>query len=170
MRIEASMKAPLFRRSNLLPAQRQAERGVTMVLVALCMLTIIGMAALSIDVVTLYLAREEAQRAADAAALAGARMISLSGITTTADPANSTPDWQLICGGATSVASVAAQAAGQQNAVANSAPTVSITYSARGATPGNADCASLPTAFAINPTVIATVTNSNLPTLFSRIW
>ena len=164
------MKAPLFYRPNSLQTPKQAERGVTMVLVALCMLTIIGMAALSIDVVTLYLAREEAQRAADAAALAGARMISLSGITTTADPANSTPDWQLICGGATSVASIAAQAAGQQNAVANSTPTVSITYSARGATPGTANCTSLPTAFAINPTVIATVTNSNLPTLFSRIW
>jgi Flp pilus assembly protein TadG len=154
----------------LLPTPRQAERGVTMVLVALCMLTIIGMAALSIDVVTLYLAREEAQRAADAAALAGARAISLSGITTTGDPANSTPDWQLICGGVTSVASVAAQAAGQQNTVANSTPTVSITYSARGATAGTGNCTSLPTAFAINPTVIATVTNSNLPTLFSRIW
>jgi Flp pilus assembly protein TadG len=164
------MKAQLFPRPNLLLAPRPAERGVTMVLVAICMVTIIGMAALSIDVVTLYLAREEAQRAADAAALAGARTISLSGITTTGDPANSTADWKLICGGTTSVASLAAQAAGQQNAVANSTPTVNITYSARGTTPGNADCSSLPTAFAINPTVIATVTNTNLPTLFSRIW
>lgn len=164
------MKAPLFRRPKSLSTPRQAERGVTMVLVALCMLTIIGMAALSIDVVTLYLAREEAQRAADAAALAGARIISLSGITTTADPANSPADWKSICGGTASVASVAAQAAGQQNAVATSTPTVSITYSAQGAPAGNADCSTLPTAFAINPTVIATVKNSNLPTLFSRIW
>jgi hypothetical protein len=162
------MKAPLFRRSNLLPTPRQAERGVTMVLVALCMLTIIGMAALSIDVVTLYLAREEAQRAADAAALAGARTIALSGIT--GDPTNASGNWSLTCGGMTSSASMAAQAAGQQNAVANSTPTVTITYSVRGATAGIADCSTLPTAFAINPTVIATVTNSSLPTLFSRIW
>ena len=47
---------------------RNGERGVTIVLVALAMVTILAMAALSIDVVTLYVARSEAQRAADAAA------------------------------------------------------------------------------------------------------
>ncbi len=57
-----------------------------MVLVALAMVAIIAMAALSIDVITLYLAREEAQRSADAAALAAARVISLSGMT--GDPSN----------------------------------------------------------------------------------
>ena len=55
-----------------------------MILVALAMIAIIAMAALSIDVITLYLAREEAQRSADAGALAAARVISLSGITGTA--------------------------------------------------------------------------------------
>ena len=40
------------------------------------------MAALAIDVVTLYSARSEIQRAADAAALAGAKAIADSGITT----------------------------------------------------------------------------------------
>jgi len=43
-------------------------------LVAVVMLFVVGaMAALSIDVVTLYTARSEAQLAADSAALAGAR-------------------------------------------------------------------------------------------------
>jgi Flp pilus assembly protein TadG len=62
------------------------ERGVTMIFVALAMVAIIAMAALSIDVITLYLAKEEAQRSADAAALAAARVLSLSGVT--GDPDN----------------------------------------------------------------------------------
>src|SRR5271157_5514947 len=46
------------------------------------MLFVVGaMAALSIDVVTLYTARSEAQLAADAAALAGARALANSGAT-----------------------------------------------------------------------------------------
>ncbi len=58
------------------------ERGIVIVLVAVMMLFVVGaMAALSIDVVTLYTARSEAQLAADAAALAGARVIANSGAT-----------------------------------------------------------------------------------------
>ncbi len=46
------------------------------------MLFVVGaMAALSIDVVTLYTARSEAQLVADAAALAGARVLANSGVT-----------------------------------------------------------------------------------------
>ena len=45
------------------------------------MVAMIAMALRSIDVVTLYLAKEEAQRSEDAAGLAAARLISLSGIT-----------------------------------------------------------------------------------------
>ena len=67
-----------------------------MVLVALAMVAIISMAALSIDVITLYLAREEAQRSADAAALAAARVISVSGMT--GDPDNAATR-TAICGG-----------------------------------------------------------------------
>ncbi|MGO9863512.1 MAG: pilus assembly protein TadG-related protein, partial [Terriglobales bacterium] len=58
------------------------ERGIVIVLVAVVMLFVVGaMAALSIDVVTLYTARSEAQLAADAAALAGARVLANSGAT-----------------------------------------------------------------------------------------
>ena len=60
---------------------RKQERGVTILLVAVCLAALLAMAALAIDVVTLYVARTEAQRAADAAALAGARMIAGSGYT-----------------------------------------------------------------------------------------
>src|SRR6266704_592426 len=88
------MKKPTFRRSRA--RQPQSERGVTMVLVAIAMVAIIAIAALSIDVITLYLAKEEAQRSADNAALAAAKIISLSGLT--ADPSNANGNWGKICG------------------------------------------------------------------------
>src|SRR5215469_5974082 len=108
-----------------------------MVLVALAMVAIIAMAAISIDVITLYLAREESQRSADAAALAAARVISLSGIT--GDPNNSSSSWQLICGGTSSPATQAANAVASQSAVGNIVPTISVTYGGAGST----DCSTL---------------------------
>src|SRR5271154_1269462 len=61
---------------------RNDEGGIIIVLVAVVMLGVVGaMAALSIDVVTLYTARSEAQLAADGAALAAARVIANSGAT-----------------------------------------------------------------------------------------
>src|ERR1700678_4052601 len=58
------------------------EDGIIITLVAVFMLCVVGaMAALSIDVVTIYTARSEAQLAADSAALAAARVIANSGAT-----------------------------------------------------------------------------------------
>ena len=51
--------------------RRPGERGQTILLVAVSLVSLLAMAALSIDVVTLYTAHGEMQRAADAAALAG---------------------------------------------------------------------------------------------------
>jgi hypothetical protein len=147
------------------------ERGVTMVLVALALVAIIAMAALSIDIITLYLAREEAQRSADAAALAAARVISISGMT--GDPSNSTSSWQAICGPPNYVATQVANAVVQQNAVGGTAiPTASISvkYSAGTGGASSTDCSSLPAAFAVNPMVTVQVTRAGLPTFFSRIW
>ena len=62
--------------------QRIHERGQTMIFVAISMVSLLAMAALAIDIVTLYVARSEIQRAADAAALAGAKAIADSGFTT----------------------------------------------------------------------------------------
>jgi len=68
-----------------------------MVLVAIAMVAIIAMAALSIDVVTLYLAREEAQRSADAAALGAARVLSAgtrsASSSTLSRLSRSPPEW-----------------------------------------------------------------------------
>jgi Flp pilus assembly protein TadG len=146
---------------------RRLDAGVTMILVAICMVAIMAMAALSIDVVTLYLARMEAQRTADTAALAAARVISVSGIT--GDAITDTTSWQAICGTA-GIATLAAQAVASQS-VDNASPTVTVTYSSSGASSGASDCSTaLTAAFAINPTVIVQVTRSGIPTLFSRIW
>ncbi len=68
-------------RIGLSQTDRSGERGVTIALVAVAMFSIIAMAGLSIDIGTLYEASAEAQRAADAGALAAARVISISGIT-----------------------------------------------------------------------------------------
>jgi uncharacterized membrane protein len=129
-----------------------------MILVAIAMVAIVAMAALSIDVVTLYLAREEAQRSADAAALAAARVISMSGITGAATTDTDPSYWQAICGssgGNVGVATQAAQAVGTQNSVGKVAATVTVTYSAGGggAITSNSDCSSLPDAFGVNPMV-----------------
>lgn len=163
------MKPPAIRSlPRTCPAHR-GEHGVTMVLVALALVAIIAMAALSIDVITLYLAREEAQRTADTAALAAARVISISGLT--GDPNNSTSTtWAAICGGPSSPASQAAIAVATQSAVGGAAAaTPSVLYSAGGNAP-TADCRSLPTAFGVNPMVTVQLQRAGLPTFFSRIW
>ncbi len=163
------MRAPLIRRSRMLRSS-QGERGVTMVLVALAMVAIIAMAALSIDIITLYLAREEAQRSADAAALAAARVISLSGLT--GDPNDSvTPSlWHLVCGGSSSAATQAATAVATQSAVGNAAATVTVTYST--AALSSPDCGTFAPGgpFSVNPMVTVQLNRASLPTFFSRIW
>ncbi len=62
------------------PANKD-ERGVTILIVGVTLLALVAMAALAIDVASLYTARSEAQRAADAAALAGAKMFVSSSFT-----------------------------------------------------------------------------------------
>lgn len=62
------MHPPLIRRPGNKVAVRDREQGVTLALVAIGIFSVIAMAALSIDVGTLYEANAEAQRAADAAA------------------------------------------------------------------------------------------------------
>src|SRR5579863_2350394 len=60
---------------------RHHEQGQTILLVAISLVSLLAMAALAIDVVTLYVAKSEIQRAADAVALAGAKAIADSGVT-----------------------------------------------------------------------------------------
>jgi hypothetical protein len=140
-----------------------------MALVAISIVAIVAMAGLSIDIGTLYQASGEAQRAADAGALAAARTISMQGVTS--DPGGATSGtWADICGGGTSPASLAAKAvAGQSPISGTSIPVVTVSYSVAGGA-SSTDCSGAGAAFGVNPVVTVLVKQSNLPTYFSRIW
>lgn len=162
------MLAPLIKRAGRSVAKRTRERGVTMALVALSMVAIISFAALAIDLGSLYEARSEAQRSADAAALAAAQVISVSGLT--GDPANGDSNWVLICG-TTGMATVAAQAVANQNLIGGKAPsTVTILYGAGGTTPNQSDCSNAGPTFGINPTVSVYVQQASMPTFFAHVF
>ena len=126
------------------------EKGQTIVLVALSIVTLLAMAALAIDVVTLYVARSEAQRAADAAALAGAKAFADSGVTT--DPTN--PALQTL---AQNMATAAITAIVQQNKMGGTPPVLASPPTFNFAQQGD-------------PQVTVTLQRTDLPTFFARIW
>ncbi|HEX5410695.1 MAG TPA: pilus assembly protein TadG-related protein [Terriglobia bacterium] len=71
----------MSRRKRTQP-KRITERGATLVIVAAAMVGLLGVCAIAIDLAGYYLARAEAQRAADAAALAGASAFVNTGCAT----------------------------------------------------------------------------------------
>jgi len=134
-----------------------------MALVALAMVGMIAMAALSIDIGTLYQASAEAQKSADAAALAAAKVLSLSGMT--GDPTNINGQWQQACNAATA----AAQTVANQNPIGGSPPsTPTVNFFS---TDGSGCTSSGPnSAFGVNPMVTVKVTQPNLSTFFAHIF
>jgi hypothetical protein len=135
-------------------AGRKSEQGIIITLVAVFMLFVVGaMAALSIDVVTLYTARSEAQLAADAAALAAARVIANSGATSDSSGAV-LANVETNPGPATAVIAQVAEQNQVGGAYLTSANITAITFG--GTT--------------TNPTVTVSVQITNLPTFFARIW
>jgi hypothetical protein len=139
-----------------------------MALVAMAMVAIISMAALSIDIGTLYEAKAEAQRAADAAALTAARVISISGNT-----GATSVTWGQICGGGGSAATLAAISIAQQNligGVAVPSASVSVKYGVGSSGATNTDCSGLGANFAVNPVVTVSLQRTNLPVFFARIF
>jgi hypothetical protein len=139
-----------------LPSRRRPhEQGQTMVLVAISLVSLLAMAALAIDIVTLYAARSEVQRAADAAALAGAKAIADSGITTLLV---TDPNFTTVQPWAVNAATAQINAVIQNNLVAGVAPSLalgspSFNWSQQG-----------------NPQVTVKLSSSSLPTFFSKIW
>jgi hypothetical protein len=94
---------------------RGLERGATIYLVAASLVALLLLAGLAIDLATLYVARSQAQRAADAGALAGADIFSSSGCTLTTSCL--TPSVE-------TSAEAEATAVAQQNLVFGQTPTV----------------------------------------------
>ncbi len=88
-------------------APHHEERGVTVVTTAFAMVVLLSMSALAIDLAFLYVGRSEAQRAADAAALAGAKQFVDSGFTSGVIPQAAVK----------TLATQAAEAVGSQNFV-----------------------------------------------------
>ena len=165
------MRPPLIQRTGRSTLYRRGERGVTMALVGVAMVAMIAMAGLSIDVGTLYEASAETQRAADAGALAAARIVSMQGLT--GDPNEiQSATWSGVCGGTGSPATLAATAVIGQNPIsgASSSPTPTVTYSYPGSTP-SPNCETLGGGQAgVNLLVTVQVQQANLPTYFARIW
>ena len=126
-----------------------AERGATIIVVTICLAALVGMAALAIDIASLYVARGEAQRAADAAALAGASIFVRSGITSV-----SGMDQTAIC----QSAQAAAAAIAAKNSIAGQTPTITSSCAF--------DTADLPE----NPRITVKVQSGTLPTFFAKIW
>ena len=93
------------------------DSGATLLMVAAALVFMLGMCALAIDLVTGYLARVQCQRAADAAALAGAKVFIDTGCTSTGGCVAGGPQEPLATQQAVSVAA--------QNPVMGIAPTAS---------------------------------------------
>ena len=130
-------------------SRHKGEQGIIITLIAIFMLFVVGaMAALSIDVVTFYTARSEAQIAADSAALAAARVLANSGMTSSS-------------GGTFPVdlATIVATQVAQQNLIGGNPPQITVTF-------GNINASQALN----NPRVTVKVTRSDLPTFFARIW
>ena len=134
---------------------KPGERGQTIILVAISIVSLLAMAALAIDVITLYVARTEIQRAADAAALAGAQGIADSGVTTL-QPQNFDITAQNL---ATKMANDRISAMLPTNLVAGNIPELVTTPVIDFTTKGNS-----------NPLVTINLRQYNLPTFFAKIW
>jgi len=134
--------------------RRSGERGQTIILVAISLVSLLAMAALAIDVVTLYLARSEMQRAADAAALAGAKAFVDSGVTSLA---TGDPSYATVQGLAQTMATRVITGIVPQNRIQGTPPVLVGAPTFDFTRPGN-------------PQVSVTLQRADLPTFFSRIW
>lgn len=142
-------------------SQHRSQRGQTILLVAVSMVSLLAMAALAIDVVTLYVARTEVQRAADAAALVGAKAVADSGLTTLppGDPS--------LAAAATLAQSMATAAV---LATINASPPINQVAGSQPTLVGGAPTFNNLIANNSNPTVTVTLQQANLPTFFARIF
>lgn len=137
---------------------RRGEQGQTILLVAISIVALLAMAALAIDVVSLYLAKSEIQRAADAIALAGAKAVADSGVTTlsSTDPNLQTAETLAQSMATSVITAMLSPSAG--NLVSGQAPTL-LSGGTINWNQGNN-----------NPTITVTLQQTNLPTFFARIF
>jgi Putative Flp pilus-assembly TadE/G-like len=146
-------------RSKFISRVNRHERGQTMILVAVSIVSLLAMAALAIDVVTLYVARTEIQGAADAAALAGAKAIADSGLTSLPSTDGHFAATQTLAQ-SMATSAIASVLASPNNQVAGVALVATTTFNFTANVNG-----------AINdPRVTVSLTRASLPTFFAHIW
>jgi len=143
---------------HIVSRQRPRERGQTIILVAISMVSLLAMAALAIDVVTLYVARSEIQRAADATALAGAKAIADSGFTTLPSTDSHYASAQTLAQAMAVKAVNSMVTTASVNLVDGQLPSLP--------SPPVFDFSTHPGSYQITVSLKA----SNLPTFFSKIW
>ena len=127
--------------------RRIRQRGSALFFVAAGLVTFIGLMGIAIDLVALYLGKSEAQRSADAAALAGATVFVTTGCTSLSTG----------CAAAETLATNQAVNVGQANKVGGAAPTIpagNVTYDLSHA----------------GDPLITVVVNATLPTFFMKIF
>ena len=93
--------------------QRHSERGATLYMVTAFLFILLGVGAIAVDLASLYVARSQTQRAADSAALAGAKVFVESGCVTSGN-----------CAGQEANATARATQVASQNLVEGQAVTV----------------------------------------------
>ena len=121
--------------------ERNGERGNTLYFVAAFLFIMLGIGALAVDLASLYVARNESQRAADSAALAGAKVFVETGCVTLGD-----------CTAQEGLATTRATQAALASLVAGQPVTVqSVTF----------------TETAQNPQITVQVVSANLPVYFA---
>lgn len=146
---------------KILPGKDRGEHGQTIILVAVCIVSLLAMAALAVDVVTLYVAKGQIQHAADAAALAGAQAMAASGVTSISSTDPNCASAEAL---AVNMASAAIAALLPWNLVAGGVPTQ--TGGSPIFSPSNlgGNCP------VNNPQVTVTLQQNGIPTPFARIW
>lgn len=102
---------------NYTRRNRHDDRGVSILIIAVSMVFVLGMAGLGIDLASLYVGRSQAQRAADAAALAGAQALA-------SDPSCVNGGSGSLSSACMAVAKQAAEAVGNQNLIAGVGPSI----------------------------------------------
>ncbi|MEJ2008904.1 MAG: pilus assembly protein TadG-related protein [Acidobacteriota bacterium] len=96
--------------------KRFRDRGISLLIIAVSMIFILGMAGLAIDLASLYVGRSQAQRAADAAALAGAQYFTNTDCTVGANGG--------ISAQCQAIAMQRAEAVGDANLIAGVSPSI----------------------------------------------
>lgn len=139
------------------------ERGVTLVFTALAIVALLGVMALAIDLGVLYVARSEAQRTADAAALAGAQIFYTEGCVSASGGC--------VAGGPQEASAAAkAMSVASQNYLAGKPASINCPEYATPSSGGSCPGISFAYPSSEEPQITVTVVRSGIPTIFAGVF